>query len=107
MADKDSIAIEVVCASATRQELVSLQVPPGTTARQAVERAQLDARFPDLELFKAPLAVYGNVVADDYCLAAGDRVDVLRPLQREPRDARRELAARGETMLNRPPPAKE
>lgn len=107
MTEADSIAVEVVCAAATRQQLVSLQLPAGTTARQAVECAQLGALFPEVDMATAPLAIYGSVVADDYCLAAGDRVDVLRPLRREPRDARRELAARGQTMVNRLRPAKK
>ena len=101
--DIDAITVEVVCATPARQELVALQLPPGTTARQALERAEFDALFPELDLARAPLAVYGTAVSDDYRLSAGDRVEVLRPLRREPRDARRELAARGETMVSRPP----
>jgi len=103
--DDEAIAVEVVCALPGRQEIVALKVPCGTTARQAVRRAQLGARFPELDLATAPLAVYGSVVDGNHGLAAGDRVEVLRPLQREPRDARRELAARGQTMGSRPAPA--
>jgi len=107
MAETESITVEVVCALATRQELVTLQLPAGTTARQAVEHAQLDARFPELDLATAPLAIYGSAVDDEYRLSAGDQVAVLRPLRREPRDARRELAARGQTMVSRLGPAKD
>ncbi len=103
--DDEALAVEVVCALPGRQELVAFKVPCGTTARQAVRKAQLDARFPELDLATAPLAVYGSVVDGNHCLAAGDRVEVLRPLQLDPRDARRELAARGRTMGSRNGPA--
>lgn len=105
--DDEAIAVEVVCALPGRQALVALEVPCGTTARQAVRGAQLDTRFPELDLATAPLAVYGSVVDDNYCLVAGDRVELLRPLRHEPRDARRELAARGQTMGSRPGPGQD
>lgn len=91
--------VEVVCALPSRQELVSLQVPPGTTAREVVTLAKLQDRCPEVDVAAAPLAVYGVVVNDSHPVRAGDRVEILRPLQRDPRDARRELAARGKTML--------
>jgi putative ubiquitin-RnfH superfamily antitoxin RatB of RatAB toxin-antitoxin module len=50
---------------------------------------------------RCPLGVFGRVVADDYGVQAGDRVEIYRPLEREPREARRELAARGLTMRER------
>ena len=90
--------VEVVCALPARQRVVQLSLPCGTTARDAVLQSQLAGEFPELELAAAPLAVYGVRVSDDYVLGDGDRVDILRPLRRDPREARRELAARGDTM---------
>jgi putative ubiquitin-RnfH superfamily antitoxin RatB of RatAB toxin-antitoxin module len=97
-----SITVEIICARKDRQAVVQIQVPVGTTAREAVQRAQLDTRFPELDLMTSPLASYGQLLPDHRLLKDGDRVEVLRDLQRDPRDARRELAARGETMVGRP-----
>lgn len=96
------IMVEVACGWSARQRVVSLTMPVGATAREAVLAADLAAEFPDLDSAAAPLAVYGAQVADSYQLQSGDRVDILRPLLRDPRDARRELAARGETIAARP-----
>ena len=100
---ESQLDIEVACSSPERQLLVPLQLPRGSTARDAIRQSGLASVFPELDLAVAPLAVFGVQVADDYELQDGDRVDVLRPLQRDPRDARRELAARGQTMASRPP----
>lgn len=95
------ICVEVVCALPLQQVLVCLELPPGTTARGAVERSQIADRCQEVNVAMAPLAIFGRLVPDDYVLADGDRVAILRALQRDPREARRELAARGETMGRR------
>jgi putative ubiquitin-RnfH superfamily antitoxin RatB of RatAB toxin-antitoxin module len=98
--DDGPVHVEVACALGDRQQLVSVDVPPGTTARQAALAAGLCDRFPEIDFYRCALAIYGEPVADDRPLADGDRLEILRPLRREPRDARRELAARGQTMAN-------
>ena len=45
-----------------------------------------------------PLGIFGRVVADGQSVHAGDRVEIYRPLINEPREARRALAAKGDTM---------
>lgn len=95
------IIVEVACGWPDRQRVVSLLMPAGATAREAVLAAGLAAEFPDLDPAIVPLAVFGAEVVDSYKLRSGDRVDLLRPLLRDPRDARRELAARGKTIAAR------
>ena len=46
MADKRSIAIEVVCALPERQRLLRLSVPYGTRVREAVRLSGIAAQFP-------------------------------------------------------------
>ena len=98
MATADEIQVEVVVARPDRQALCSLRLPTGTDAAGAVTRADLQATFPDIELQACKLAVWGRPVAADHVLADGDRVEVLRPLELDPRDARRELAKDGQFM---------
>ena len=106
-ADPGPISVEVCCALPSRQELVHLHVPADTRARQAVVLAGFDRLFPELDMGAAPLAIFGALVADDHVLSDGDRVVVLRPLQRDPREARRMLAASGRTMGSGPANAKD
>nr|WP_163501628.1 RnfH family protein [Halomonas socia] len=95
----DMIEIEVAFALPERQRLVALAVPPGTSARQAVLQAGLAQVFPEQgEAFfrKAPLGIFGTLLKrDDQPLSEGDRVEVYRPLQIDPKQARKRRAEQG------------
>lgn len=97
-APAETLRVEVAYALPGRQWLLTLELPTGTTARAAVLASGLDARCPGLDLHTCPLGVFGQAVADGQLLKAGDRVEIYRPLLRDPREVRRELAARGLTM---------
>lgn len=90
------IAVEVVCALSDRQRLVRLEVPAGTTLRQAVLMAGLADAFPGVDLAAAPLGIFGKAVVDPQArqVEAGDRVEVYRPLLVDPKEVRKARAAR-------------
>lgn len=95
----ETIKVEVAFALPHKQRLLALDVPSGTTARQAVALADLPSLFPELpyETFtQAPLGIFGKALRqpDKEILRAGDRVEVYRPLQIDPKAARLERAKR-------------
>jgi len=98
MASADEIAVEVVVAMPDRQELCGLRLPAGTDAAGAVQRAGLRSKFPEINWSNSKLAVWGRIVSADYLLKDGDRVEVIRPLELDPRVARRALARDGQFM---------
>lgn len=94
-----TIAVEVVCALPTRQRIVSLRVPPGTTARQALALSDIAAEFPELDVAGAPLGIFGQVLGskglplpENYVLQPGDRVEIYRPLLADPKEVRKQRA---------------
>jgi putative ubiquitin-RnfH superfamily antitoxin RatB of RatAB toxin-antitoxin module len=86
--------IEVVYARPERQRLVTVELAAGATARDAVRASGLAAEFPGDDLEQAPLGVFGRDCADGTVLRAGDRVEIYRPLQVDPKEARRRRAGR-------------
>lgn len=94
----DPIAIVVACAEADRQTLLPLIVPAGCTAWEAVERSGIFARHPAIDAAACGVGIFGAEVPRDRELAAGDRVEVLRPLPEDPRERRRRLAREGRSM---------
>ncbi|MEE4463675.1 RnfH family protein [Azotobacter chroococcum] len=94
--DRQSIAVEVVYALADRQKLVGLSVPRGTTVREAALRSGLDRDFPGLDLANSPLGIFGKVVArpEERVLEEGERVEIYRPLIADPKEVRRQRAAK-------------
>ena len=98
MPDQELIEIEVAYARRERQQIVTLNVPAGLSVRQALFQSGLGDEFPEIDISHCPVGVFGREITDDYVIRAGDRLEIYRPLERDPRDARRELAARGLTM---------
>lgn len=94
--DKQNIAVEVAYALADKQKLIRLTVPAGTTVRQAALRSGMDAHFPGIDLASAPLGIFGKAVAkpDERVLEEGERVEIYRPLIADPKEVRKQRAAK-------------
>lgn len=86
--------IEVVYAHAARQYLVRLDLLEGATAAEAVRRSGLLAKMPETEVTCCRLGIFGRVVEPEQPLHDGDRVEIYRPLQADPKLARRARARR-------------
>jgi putative ubiquitin-RnfH superfamily antitoxin RatB of RatAB toxin-antitoxin module len=80
-----SVRVEVVHALADRQVVVPLQLPEGATAEQAVAMSGLAAAG-------LRIGIGGKAVSPTRALRDGDRVEILRPLALDPREARRRRA---------------
>ena len=71
-----------------REWVVSLG--EGATVAQALQASGLGAAFPALDLQAVPLGVWGRKASPGQRVREGDRVEVYRPLQVDPKLARRE-----------------
>lgn len=96
MGKSDTIAVEVVYALADKQKLLRLSVPYGTTMREAAERSGIAGLFPGLDLASAPMGIFGKAVArpEERVLEDGERVEIYRPLIADPKEARKQRAAK-------------
>lgn len=92
------IDVEVVFGIPEQQRLVSLRLKSGATVADAIEKSGFSREFADHDLTSLSVGVWGHLAARDAVLSAGDRVEIYRPLQLDPREARRRLAALGQTM---------
>lgn len=86
------IEIEVACATPRRQAVVSLSVPEGCTVGEAVARSGLWQEFPELDPGLCKMGVFGSLRKPEDPVAAGDRVEIYRPLLADPKQARRQRA---------------
>ncbi|MDR3428663.1 MULTISPECIES: RnfH family protein [Silvimonas] len=92
------ISVEVVYATRDKQKLVSIKVPEGTTAEEAVRRSGILAEFPEIDLAVNKLGVFAKAVKSDTVLREKDRVEIYRPLIADPKEVRRQRAAEGKVM---------
>lgn len=87
------IAVEIVLALEDRQILRGLDVPPGTRVGELLALSGLQQEVADWDLARAPVGIFGRLCTHDARLRAGDRVEIYRPLQADPKAARRQRAA--------------
>jgi hypothetical protein len=90
--------IEIAYATPQRQLILEREVAAGSHARAAVIASGIEQHFPEIDPATCDLGVFGKAVADDYELGDGDRIEIYRPLIADPKEIRRQRAARGLKM---------
>ena len=90
------IGVEIVYATEERQELIAIEVAQGCTIAAAIDLSPLHNLFPDEPLGDCPVGIWGRLVDRSQVLQEGDRIELYRGLQKDPRDARRERATAGQ-----------
>lgn len=85
--------VEVVYALPDRQWQVECQLPLTATVGDAIRASGLLAQFPQLNPGGSRLGIFGRLATLDTPLRAGDRVEIYRPLQADPKEGRRRRAA--------------
>ena len=84
----------MVYAQPQRSIIKSLRLSPGATIADALAEAVLDQDFLGVDLANSPVGIFGKVAHRDVKLKDGDRIEIYRPLQEEPKLARRKRAGR-------------
>ena len=69
---------------------VAVVVATGTTLRDALEASGMLQRHPEIDVARHALGVWGQLRSLDAALREGDRIEVYRPLQLDPKEARRQ-----------------
>lgn len=82
--------VEVAYARPDKQQIVTVVVPEGTTALEAVRLSTISEIFPEVDPESIDMGVFGKVVKRpaEYVLRDGDRVELYRPLKIDPKQAR-------------------
>ncbi len=94
----EKIRVEVAYAKLDEQVILELDVEPGITAQQVVEKSGILQHFPEIDLAKNKIGIFGKAAKLDVKLNAGDRVEIYRPLIADPKEQRKKRAAAGKQM---------
>jgi putative ubiquitin-RnfH superfamily antitoxin RatB of RatAB toxin-antitoxin module len=79
--------IEVAFATPEQQVIIALNVPDNTSIATAIE-------LSGLKIETAAVGIFGKLCNLDYKVQAGDRIELYRPLVHDPKEARRQRAAK-------------
>jgi putative ubiquitin-RnfH superfamily antitoxin RatB of RatAB toxin-antitoxin module len=90
--------VEVAYALEKKQTLLELEVSEGTTLKQAIELSGIIDTYPQIDLTKDKTGIFGKIAKLDTILREKDRVEIYRPLIADPKQVRKERAAKGKAM---------
>lgn len=96
MAGSNQISIEVAYALPNEQVILSLDVENGTTIEQAIKQSAVLEKYPQIDLEKDKVGIFGKTQQLDTVLQARDRVEIYRPITCDPKEVRRQRAKKNE-----------
>lgn len=76
--------VGVAYADKFKQVWLKLEVPEGSTVREAIERSGLLKQFPEIDLDRQKVGVFGKLATLDTVLEEGTRVEIYRPITADP-----------------------
>jgi len=91
----DQITVEVSYALPKEQIIISIKVPKNISVKQAIEKSGIQRKFPDIDLSKNSLGIFGKKIRLDHLLRDKDRIEIYRPLIADPKEIRRKRATEG------------
>jgi len=92
------INVEVVYALPDEQTLLSLEVPEGTTVKEAIVQSGILEKYPELDIQTMDVGIFGKLTRMDQKLRNKDRVEIYRPLIADPKEVRKRRAAEGKKL---------
>ena len=81
--------VSVVYAMPHRQVVRELELPEGATLDMALCESLLLEEFPEIRSAENHTGIHGRIMPGHTVLQPGDRVEIYRPLDIEPKAARR------------------
>ena len=90
----DEILVEVAYALPEEQIIISIKVPTKFNVKQAIEKSDIQKKFPCIDLSKNKVGIFGKKTTLDHVLKNRDRIEIYRPLILDPKEMRRKRAAR-------------
>lgn len=87
--------IGIAYALPQRQAWFDVNLPDGATIKDAIERSGILGQFPEIDLEKNKVGIYGKVSKLDAVLNDGDRVEIYRSIICDPKTVPRKAKAEG------------
>lgn len=63
---------------------LKLEVPDGSTVREAIERSGLLTQFPEIDLDRQKVGIFGKITKLDAKVADQDRIEIYREITADP-----------------------
>lgn len=77
--------VSIVYANPSRQFWLELDLPEGSRVRELIDRSGVLNRFPEIDLGRQKIGIFGKLISLEALLGEGDRVEIYRPITADPR----------------------
>ncbi|MET1256603.1 RnfH family protein [Aliikangiella maris] len=104
MSNQTIINIELIFALPDEQQLLTQQVPVGTTVEQAIVQSGILQKYPQIDLTKNKVGLFSQACKLTDELREGDRIEIYRPLIADPKEARKKKAVKQKESLQKDNP---
>lgn len=81
--------VGIAYADKFKQTWLKLEVPDGSTVREAIEYSGILKQFPDVDLENQAVGIFGKITKLDAKVTDGDRVEIYRPITADPEKVER------------------
>ena len=81
--------VGIAYADKFKQTWIKLEVPDGSTVREAIEYSGLLKQFPDIDLEEQAVGIFGKITKLNAKVVDGDRVEIYRPITADPETVER------------------
>lgn len=95
MSKEKTWRVEVAFAASSRQEVIEVLVLPGETIEQVIRASGVLTRFPEIDLSRHRVGIFGEAADLQDPVRDRDRVEIYRTLIADPKELRRQRAAGG------------
>jgi len=89
---EESIRIDVAFALPDDQVVVSVILSEGATVLDAIHASGMLEEYPEIDLEKNKVGIYGKLVSLTASVRDRDRIEIYRPLVADPKEVRRRRA---------------
>ena len=81
--------VGIAYANKKKQVWLKLEVPDGSTVRQAIEHSGLLKQFPEIDLEVQKVGIFGKLTKLDDVIEEGSRIEIYRPITADPETVER------------------
>jgi hypothetical protein len=81
--------VGIAYADKFKQTWLKLEVPDGSSIKEAIEHSGLLKQFPDVDLEAQAVGIFGKITKLDAKVVDGDRVEIYRAITADPETVER------------------
>lgn len=86
---RSSMKVSIAYINPNKKCWLKIDVPDESTVLEAIKVSGILEQFPDIDLDKQKIGIYGRFIKPDAKIKEGDRIEIYRPIIADPKTVKR------------------